>query len=72
MIQLFLNGKPVTLSQSMSLDLALQEWKKNNIGIIPETFAISINEQFIPKTQYTATILQTNDCIDLLIPMQGG
>ena len=49
MIQLFLNGKPVTLSQSMSLDLALQEWKKNNIGIIPETFAISINEQIISQ-----------------------
>ncbi len=35
-------------------------------------FAVTINQQFIARTQYTNTQLQENDRIELILPMQGG
>ncbi|HBD7189945.1 TPA: sulfur carrier protein ThiS, partial [Legionella pneumophila] len=35
-------------------------------------FAVAINNHHVPHKAYETTILQANDCIDILFPMQGG
>lgn len=35
-------------------------------------FAIAINEQFIPRDQYSSTQLKPGDRVEIVSPMQGG
>jgi sulfur carrier protein len=35
-------------------------------------FAIAINNQFIPRTAYSTTLLSAGDRVDVIVPMQGG
>jgi thiamine biosynthesis protein ThiS len=35
-------------------------------------FAIAVNHNFIPREKYDDYILQSNDNVELLVPMQGG
>jgi sulfur carrier protein len=35
-------------------------------------FAIAINNQFIPRTAYSTTVLYESDRVDIIVPMQGG
>ncbi|WP_370981362.1 sulfur carrier protein ThiS [Agaribacterium sp. ZY112] len=35
-------------------------------------FAIAINEQFIPRSEYNNTELKDGDRVEILSPMQGG
>lgn len=35
-------------------------------------FAIAINNQFIPRTAYSTTLLDEGDRVDVIVPMQGG
>ena len=36
------------------------------------SFAVAINDTFIPRSDYEATALREGDRVELLIPMQGG
>ena len=62
-----LNGEAKTVSQNSNIKNAIIEW-----GLTGEKFAIAVNEQFIPQAQYSDTILQAGDRVELLVPMQGG
>lgn len=42
---------------------------KNHIDL---HFAIAINNQFIPRTVYSTTLLSEGDRVDIIVPMQGG
>lgn len=35
-------------------------------------FAVAINRHFIPRDHYAKTILQENDLVEIVMPMQGG
>lgn len=50
---------------------SLQEFllHKNHIDL---HFAIAINNQFIPRTAYSTTLLSEGDRLDIIVPMQGG
>ena len=35
-------------------------------------FAVAINQQFVPRSAYQTTPLSDGDCVDIIVPMQGG
>lgn len=35
-------------------------------------FAVAINNQLIPRSNYKKNMLDNGDCVDIIIPMQGG
>ena len=35
-------------------------------------FAVAVNMQFVPNTQYTQTALQPGDQIEVIFPVTGG
>lgn len=34
--------------------------------------AVAVNQIFIHKHLYVSTVINSNDCVEILIPMQGG
>jgi len=67
MINLTLNGTPTTLPKPSSLKALLDAR-----GHTDESFAVAVNNRFIPRQDYEKTLLKEGDCIDIVIPMQGG
>lgn len=67
MITVNINGKLQQVASASSLAMALQQ-----CADYQQWAAVAINQQFIPKTSYASTILSQGDCIDILVPMQGG
>ena len=70
MIKLLVNDKPVetaysNLQQLLELEQSLTTEQSTK-------YAIAINENFIPKSDYQKTSLKDGDKIELLMPMQGG
>ena len=39
---------------------------------VAEPFALAVNNEFVPRSQYGQTILKDGDEMDLVTPMQGG
>ena len=39
---------------------------------LPDTFAVAVNQVFIPKSNYASVKIAEGDLIELLVPMQGG
>ncbi|KTD03281.1 sulfur carrier protein ThiS [Fluoribacter gormanii] len=64
---IYINDKPYTLDSSCTL----QEMLEQREGIAAYV-AIAINNQFVPKSMFSNTILCEGDRIDLIVPMQGG
>lgn len=67
MIKIYLNAEQRILQNPTSLMEALTEW-----GYSDNFFAIAINRNFIPHSQYQTTFLQEGDTIEVVTPMQGG
>jgi sulfur carrier protein len=49
----------------------------NLAGLVAElniegAFALALNENFVPKSQYAHTFINENDRIEIVAPMQGG
>jgi sulfur carrier protein len=36
------------------------------------SYAVSLNQAFIPRSYYATTLLREGDVVDLITPMQGG
>lgn len=66
-IKVSLNGKEKSLKEGCTLNEAIM-----TLSISDSSYAVAINEQFVPKSSYTSTILQGGDRVELLVPMQGG
>lgn len=62
---LLINDKPTeTKAQTLTgLVLELE---------IEGAFALALNENFVPKSQYADTLINENDRIEIVAPMQGG
>ncbi len=67
MITIRFNNEPLSISDNCLLINALSEH-----GYAQGCFAVAINQHFIPRTQYTTTILQQDDVVEIVLPMQGG
>lgn len=62
---LLINDKP-TESNAQTLASLMLELE------IEGAFALALNENFVPKSQYADTLVNENDRIEIVAPMQGG
>lgn len=67
MITVFLNNKTYTIEAGLSLyDFLIQNRQLN------ECVAVIVNNSLVVRSDLKKTFLQSNDCVDILLPMQGG
>jgi sulfur carrier protein len=67
MIKILFNGKEKDISSRMTLNELIEQ-----LSYVPGTFAVAVNEVFIHRGEYTKTIIQAGDRIEIVMPMQGG
>ena len=67
MISVVLNGEKKSAPAESSLQTAIDQWQLGE-----KKFAVAVNSQFIPRSQYAEILLKEGDDIELLVPMQGG
>lgn len=66
-IKITINDQPFDIPEGCALEKAISLWPS-----LPEHFAVAVNTQFVPKSQYGDTNLEEGDAIDLVSPMAGG
>ena len=66
-MQIRLNGQPYTLAESVSIVDLLQQ-----LDLTGKRLAVEINEEIIPKSRHAATLLQTNDQVEIVHAIGGG
>ena len=66
MIAVRINGEPASLADGSTLAAALA-----GRGV-DGSFAVAVNEEFVPRSRYAACILRDGDDIEVVAPMQGG
>lgn len=66
-ISVQINDEIKTLPAFLSLENLL-----THLGYQEQNFAVAINEEFVPRSQYQTTQIQTDDAIEIVAPMQGG
>jgi sulfur carrier protein len=67
MINVYLNNKIHQIESCQSLyDFLIQNAQ------FEQQFAVTINNKLIARRDFKTTFLQLNDCVDILVPMQGG
>jgi len=67
MINIFVNKQINILEENTTL---LQLIEK--INFTHECYAIALNKNFIPRSEYAQIFLQEQDRVDIVTPMQGG
>lgn len=65
-MQVLVNQIPHELPDGSTLAHALET------GGFQPPFAVAVNLQFVPKTQYAATPLNAGDQIEVISPITGG
>ena len=66
-IYIVFNGEPLELPQVTNLQQLL-----NSRSELPANFAVAMNSQFVPKSAYGSTSVNTGDEVELVVPVQGG
>lgn len=66
-MKIILNGETLTLEKPSSINDLLEQKGYNG-----KLIAVAVNNDFLPKSAYATTILQDNDKIEIVAPMQGG
>ncbi|WP_339049816.1 sulfur carrier protein ThiS [Rickettsiella endosymbiont of Xylota segnis] len=67
MINVFLNNKSHRIETESSLYDFLMHNKQ-----LKDDMAVTVNNTLVARRDFNNTFLKTNDCVDILIPMQGG
>ena len=67
MIEIQLNGKPYSLSESVNIDSLLEE-----LSIPKGKVAIELNRKVLHKENYTKTVLKNNDQVEIVTFIGGG
>lgn len=62
-----INDEITSLPYGLSLSELLTE-----LNYQQQNFAVALNETFVPRSQYSTTIIQADDTIEIVAPMQGG
>lgn len=67
MIEIIYNGEKELACDNQTLfEFLIQR------GFSAATFAVSINETFVPRAEYKKTLIQKGDHIDVLTAIPGG
>lgn len=66
-MKVWLNDEPLELPDHTNLEQALK-----SLSYVNTTFAVAINQTFIPQHAHANTLLQPGDRLDIVTPMQGG
>jgi len=66
-IELTFNGEMITVVAAISMEIFLQDH-----DISTGRFVVVVNDEMVPKSQYSVTILNNGDVIDILSPISGG
>lgn len=66
-MQIRLNGEPLQLAGSCSLEALLSAQDQLKAGV-----AVALNQQVIPRSQWTTTFLSDHDDVDLFRAIAGG
>ncbi|MET1254449.1 sulfur carrier protein ThiS [Aliikangiella maris] len=81
MINVKVNGKPwqtdarilQELIKQYNAQIHSEHWQtKSHSKEATLSYAVAVNEQFIPRSQHSQQVLQEGDSIELVVPMQGG
>lgn len=67
MIKIRLNDEAITIAANQTLLTLLQ-----SKGYDQPYYAIAMNHCFVAQSQHATTIVEENDVIDIVTPMQGG
>ncbi len=67
MITIWFNGEKKEISASLTLSDFIQQ-----LAYPSGTFAVAVNETFVHRGDYVNKIIQANDRIEIVMPMQGG
>ena len=67
MIKISVNGEIKEISENLNLNELIGE-----LGYTTKGFAVAINTTFVAIDTYGDTLIQENDEIDILAPVQGG
>ncbi len=67
MITVKINSETKKLQPDTTVAQALE-----SLGYQNSKIAVAINGEFVPRTHYPNTVLQANDLIDVVAPIQGG
>lgn len=65
-MNILLNQQPMSLSAGAHLADALAQQT-----LLPP-YAVAVNTQFVPRTQYAAVALQEGDRVEVVSPVTGG
>lgn len=68
MIKISINNEPKTLNDT-SLAQALAQWQPSSTGA---PFAVALNGDFVPRSQYGQVLLKDGDQLDIVSPVGGG
>lgn len=66
-MKLTINGKESVLAEVQSIQDVLKA-----LQLEGDFFAVALNMNCIPRSQYASTPVQDKDTIEILSPMQGG
>ncbi len=61
------NGETKELTDASNLQAAL-----DSLGYEGTSFAVALNGDFVPRSNYSETTLQDGDQLEVLFPMRGG
>ena len=63
---IMLNGEKIAITGAVNLEQFMGEQRQTG------PVAVALNGQFVPKSQYGETQLQSGDTLEIVAPMQGG
>ena len=67
MMRISVNGEIKEVSENLNVNELIDE-----LGYITKGFAVAINTTFVAIDTYENTLINENDEIDILAPVQGG
>ncbi|QDT12859.1 sulfur carrier protein ThiS [Planctomycetes bacterium K23_9] len=67
MIQVTVNGKPVQIASSMTVEQLL-----DSVEVPPNYLAVEVNADVVPREEYTVTMVNDGDEIELVTLVGGG
>lgn len=65
-MDIMINGTSLTVEDTLDLRELLQQQGFQG------SFALAINGEFVPKSDYASTPLHPGDALDVLTPISGG
>ncbi|AOE48803.1 sulfur carrier protein ThiS [Kangiella sediminilitoris] len=65
-MQIIVNDETLEIEQKMTVAQFIEWFEQSG------NFAIAVNMEFVPRSLYEETVLNENDRVEIVQPMQGG